>query len=264
MYIVWVSCGGGQSGPRPGHEHTHTVIFLHGRGDNIHDFWRGLNKWVDSRGRTLDQAFPTFRFVLPEAPQRQVAAAAPNNVVWNQWFDVWDTTDFSHKEELLTEGLRDVIPHLRLLIAHEASQLPSGPSRIILAGISMGGATSAHLLFNLEVPLGAFMGFSCRCPFAGSCTTLAQMREVLGVDFGLALGHGNETLRGTPVLLEHCADDPLVRVQNGRGLRDTLKAFGCQVEWKEYPTGGHWFNSPDGMDNAVRFLEEKVAGKAQS
>jgi hypothetical protein len=29
-------------GPAPGHEHTHTMIFLHGRGDNIKSFTRSL------------------------------------------------------------------------------------------------------------------------------------------------------------------------------------------------------------------------------
>ncbi|KAJ2990382.1 hypothetical protein NUW54_g8485 [Trametes sanguinea] len=60
------------------------------------------------------------------------------------------------------------------------------------------------------------------------------------------------------MLLEHCVDDPLVLVQNGRALRDTLRAFGAQVEWREYPSGGHWFNSPAGIDDAVAFLTARV------
>ncbi|KAJ2966388.1 hypothetical protein NUW58_g10673 [Xylaria curta] len=82
----------------------------------------------------------------------------------------------------------------------------------------MGAATGTHLLFNLEEPIGAFMGFSARCPFAGR--SLNQMREVLGLEH---VPHHDNVLRNTPVLLEHCADDPLVLIQNGRGLRDTLR-----------------------------------------
>lgn len=35
-------------------------------------------------------------------------------------------------------------------------------------------------------------------------------------------------LSNTPVLQEHCADDPLVLGQNARGLRDTLQGFGAR------------------------------------
>jgi predicted esterase len=62
------------------------------------------------------------------------------------------------------------------------------------------------------------------------------------------------------VLLEHNADDPLVLVENGRGLRDTLRRFGAQVEWKEYPTGMHWFKEDEGMDDVVEFLTQVVNG----
>ncbi|KAG3178907.1 hypothetical protein PC129_g25469, partial [Phytophthora cactorum] len=58
-----------------------------------------------------------------------------------------------------------------------------------------------------------------------------------------------------PVLLEHCVDDPLVLVRHGRTLRDTLAGFGADVTWSEYPDGGHWFNSPAGMEEAAVFLE---------
>jgi predicted esterase len=181
---------------------------------------------------------------------------------WYQWFDVWNVRDFSSREDLQSIGLKDSVPVIRHIIASEAAKLGGRYDRVILAGISMGAATGVHTLFNLDVPasgggrLGAFLGFSARCPFAGR--TLAQMREVLGLQ-GVP-GH-DEVLRKTPVLLEHCADDPLVLVQNGRGLRDILRAFGAQVEWKEYPTGGHWFHSPDGMDDVVEFVNRHVVGQ---
>jgi predicted esterase len=61
-----------------------------------------------------------------------------------------------------------------------------------------------------------------------------------------------------PVLPEYCVDDPLVLVENGRVLRGTLRGFGAQVEWKEYLNGGHWFNSPAGVDDAVEFLNSHL------
>ncbi|KAI4865651.1 alpha/beta-hydrolase [Hypoxylon rubiginosum] len=233
-------------------EPTHTVVFLHGRGDNARSFRASLEHSRDSKGRTLFEAFPSFRWVFPEAPMRKCASAPET---WRQWFDVWDVRDFAANEGLQAEGLKDVVPSIRRILADEAARIKGRWDRVILAGISMGGATSAHVLFNLDIPLavggrlGAFLGFSCRCPFAGR--DLAGMREVLGLKD--VPDHGR-VVRDTPVLLEHCANDPLVPVQSGRGLCATLRGFGARVEWKEYPDGGHWFNSPAGMDDVVGFL----------
>ena len=236
----------------PSAPHTHTVIFLHGRGDNAPRFADSLALSLDSRSRTLAEAFPSFRWVFPQAPLRR-CAASPDTV--RQWFDVWNVRDFAENEELQVEGLREVVPALRQILAAEAAQLGGRWERVILAGISMGAATSVHLLFNLDVPrLGAFLGFSCRCPFVGR--SLAGMRSVLGLEGVPA--HDN-VLRNTPMLLEHCVDDPLVLVENGRRLRDALQGFGAHVEWKEYADGRHWFNSPDGIDDAVAFLNKQVA-----
>jgi predicted esterase len=182
-----------------------------------------------------------------------------------QWFDVWSVRNFAHREELSAQGLREIVPVIRRVLADEAEKLDGRWDRVILAGISMGAATSVHTLFNLDVPaeaggrLGAFLGFCARCPFAGR--SLVQMREVLGLQ-GVP-SHDN-VLRKTPILLEHCADDPLVPVHKGRELRDTLRGFGASVEWKEYPQGGHWFHSPDGIDNVVNFLTRHVLGEEGS
>ncbi|KAK8144535.1 hypothetical protein G3M48_005652 [Beauveria asiatica] len=237
----------------PSAPHTHTVVFLHGRGDNTTNFVAALGRFRDSNGRTLADSFPSFRWVFPQAPTRQCLAVPER---WPQWFDVWDPRDFAEREELQLEGLREVVPQIRDLLANEAATLDGRWDKVIIAGISMGGATSVHTLFNLEVPtpegrLGAFLGFSARCPFAGR--GLEGMRQVLGLSH---VPDDNIVLANTPILLEHCVDDPLVRIQNGRGLRDVLTSFGAKVTWKEYPDGGHWFNSPSGADDVVAFLQK--------
>lgn len=213
----------------------------------------------DSQGRTLVDAFPNFRWVFPQAPLRRCAAS---NTVCPQWFDVWDVTDFAAREELQAEGLREMVPEVRRLLAAEAALVGNDWARLVLAGISMGAATSVHTLFNLDIPeagggrLGAFLGFCCRCPFHGR--DLAGMRAVLGLDDGSIQQLDNQVLARTPMLLEHCVDDPLVLVQKGRELWDTLRGFGAQVEWKEYPEGGHWLHSPTGMDDTVEFLNRHL------
>ncbi|KAH8658422.1 Phospholipase/carboxylesterase [Xylariales sp. PMI_506] len=237
-------------------QHTHTVVFLHGRGDNVQNFTAALAMWQDSAGRTLADVFPTFRWVFPQAPLRR-CTSFPDTV--RQWFDVWDVRDFVDREELQVEGLREVVPAVREILASEAARLGGHWDRVVLAGISMGAATSVHTLFNLDVPeegggrLGALLGFCGRCPFAGR--DLAGLRKVL--DLPSVPEHDN-VIRNTPVLLEHCVDDPLVLIKNGRGLRDVLSGLGAQVEWKEYPQGGHWFHSPTGMEDVVEFLNRQV------
>ena len=237
--------------------HTHTIVFLHGRGDNALNFSSSLSYSLDSRGRTLIEAFPSIRWVFPEAPLRK-CASLPDTM--RQWFDTWDVRNLHEREELQAPGLKEVVPAIRDILAQEAELLGGRWDRLVLAGISMGAATGAHVLFNLDVPssslsairkkgLGGFLGFSGRCPFVGR--SLTEMREVLALE---GAAQGPSVLENTPVFLEHCVDDPLVNIHNGRALRDTLRQFGAPVVWKEYSGGGHWFNSPEGIDDAVGFL----------
>ncbi|KAI0465604.1 phospholipase/carboxylesterase family protein [Xylaria cf. heliscus] len=124
----------------------------------------------------------------------------------------------------------------RWMVLNEVAVLGGRWDRIVLAGISMSGATSSHFLINLKEPLGSFMEFSA---------WLFGLEDVPDHD---------DILRKSPVLLEHCVNDLLVLLQNGWGLRDTLRRLGCWVEWKKYPNGGHWFQSPNGGDDAVLLL----------
>ncbi|TQS33527.1 hypothetical protein Golomagni_06125, partial [Golovinomyces magnicellulatus] len=118
--------------------HTHTIVFLHGRGDNIRSFTHSLHQWTTSSGQNLFETFPSFKWVTPEAPKRKCASAFDE---WNQWFDVWNVQDFSEREELQAVGLKEVIPEIKALLKSEVEAVGSW-DRIILAGISMGGATS--------------------------------------------------------------------------------------------------------------------------
>ncbi|KAH6717566.1 Phospholipase/Carboxylesterase family protein [Leptodontidium sp. MPI-SDFR-AT-0119] len=250
----------------PSAPHTHTVIFLHGRGDTAKTFASSLTYSRDSHNRTLQENFPSFRWVFPQSEMRECVAFPGNKM--SQWFDIWNVNNFSEREELQATGLRESVASIRRLLESEATILGGQWDRLVLAGISQGGATSVHTLLALSLPpvvvegegqqevprrLGAFLGFSCRMPFPGR--SLTETRRVLALD---GVPDTDEVIRNTPMLLGHCVDDPLVLVGNGRDLRDTLRGFGAQVTWKEYPEGGHWFNSPAGMDDAVEFLTQAL------
>jgi predicted esterase len=241
--------------------HTHTVVFLHGRGDTAPHFYQSITHDTDIRGRTYEAAFPSFRWVYPQAAMGNRARFPRDKT--SQWFDVWNAKDFSEREELQVQGLRDSVDLIRGVLEAEAAALGGRWNRVILAGISQGAATGVHALINLSLPLGAlglcgFLGFSCRMPFAGR--TLEATRQVLG----LQSTPGNaQVLEHTPVLLEHCVNDPLVGVQHGRALRETLRSFGATVNWKEYPDGRHWFNSPNGTEDAMMFIEQLISRESR-
>ncbi|KAK7951894.1 acyl-protein thioesterase [Apiospora aurea] len=142
-----------------------------------------------------------------------------------QWFDIWNTADFSEQEDLQAVGLRAVLEREAAICRRQ------------------GAATSVHTLLNLNLSLpqstaqtgtrrlGAFLGFSCRMPFPGR--SLADTRKALDLD---DVPDHDEVLRNTPILLEHCVDDPVVLVGGGRNLRDTLQNFGAQFLGAVLPT----------------------------
>ncbi|KAK0733237.1 Alpha/Beta hydrolase protein [Lasiosphaeria miniovina] len=207
--------------------HTHTVIFFHGRGGT-------------ASSHSPFTAFPSFRWVFSQAPTQRCSSLP---ATWPQCFNVHDTSDSGAREVTVLNGRW---------------------GRVLLAGISIGAATSVHAVLNLpDIPsqaggrLDALLLFCGRCPFDGR--PLGEMRAVLGLET-TGWGDLSAVLNGTPVLLEHCADDRTVPVANGRCMRDTLRAFGGKVERCEYPEGGHWFCSPQGMDDFVAFVCGNVLG----
>lgn len=63
---------------------------------------------------------------------------------------------------------------------------------------------------------------------------------------------------GTPVLLEHCHDDEVIDIENGRCLLDVLSRLFIDFDWYDYKDGGHWFNEPQGVDDFVEFLRKQM------
>lgn len=66
--------------------HSHTVIFLHGRGDAADFLSASLKYSHDSRNRTLFGTFSTFRWVFPKSKETLSFFARGNKV--SQWFDI--------------------------------------------------------------------------------------------------------------------------------------------------------------------------------
>ncbi|KAI8627191.1 phospholipase/carboxylesterase family protein [Xylariaceae sp. FL1651] len=240
----------------PAHyQHTHTVIFLHGRGSSAREFCEELWESRDRRGQSLQHIFPSVKWVFPQADEGYVERFQEDVP---QWFDIWGYTDPDERRELQIPGLRDATPQLLSLIQNEASRV--GLQNVVLAGISQGCAAAIHALLNYPksdetdetLRLGAFIGVSSWMSLGGSSTQ--ESRELLGLE---ETDLSDDIYRNTPVFLSHCTDDPTVPVEQGRRLKDVLTTYGMAVTWKEYPRGGHWINDPQGVEDIVAFLRSQ-------
>ncbi|KAK4447085.1 acyl-protein thioesterase [Podospora aff. communis PSN243] len=238
--------------PRPSAAHTHTVIFLHGRGSTAARFESDIGITTDSQGRALPELFPSIRWVLPESERRPLERFQGGEMI--QWFDTWNIQNLSDREELQLPGLRESVESVRAIVESETALVGGDRSRIILAGVSQGGAVAAHTLINLGGPrLGGLMTFCSRFPYPER--RLEETRRILGLK---GVPFDDRAVLETPVLWQHCVDDPLVKIEYGRQLRDTFLAFGAKVDWKEYPDGGHWIKTPEGVELAAAWLKEHV------
>ncbi|TGJ83797.1 hypothetical protein E0Z10_g4946 [Xylaria hypoxylon] len=240
----------------PAHnEHTHTVIFLHGRSSSARELSQQLWDTHDRRGETVQHIFPSVKWVFPQADEVYSERFDQN---LREWFDIWDARNPDERREPQIRGLKVVIPQLVSLIRHEASSV--GLQNIILAGVSQGCATAIQTLLNFPVSelrrgdnrLCAFIGFSGWMSLKEG--SVQECREVLGLQRSEP---SDELYSNTPVFIGHCADDSVVSIRQGKRLRDTLVAYGMTVTWKEYPNGGHWVNSPLGLEDIVDFLRSQ-------
>jgi lysophospholipase II len=239
--------------------HELTVILLHGRGSGPIEFSRHL----------AQSLFPSIKWIFPSAKSRQSSVF---QMRLKEWFDIWSLSDVDEKWEIQLEGLGDSMRYVRDLIDDEASVLEkqgkSAKGRIVLGGLSMGCATSVHVLLSLlaDSKLKVLAGFFGWCGWM----PLRKMVEKAGEkglklmykDLGLlenddneeAEGHPREQEGKVPVLLSHCTYDYVVDVKHGRQMKDALSGLGMNVKWTEYATDDHWFKEPEAVDELVQFL----------
>jgi predicted esterase len=113
-------------------KHTHTIIFLHGRGSTSPQFGPPLHQSILSSGRTFADEVPNMKFIFPAASLRR--AQAFNRSTINQWFDNWSLDDISLREELQYEGLRESTQFLPEIIDDEARLV--GCRNVFIGGLS--------------------------------------------------------------------------------------------------------------------------------
>ena len=120
----------------PKGEHTHTFIFLHGRGDSGRNFAPWLIHARHSYGwrSSVQDILPGVKFIFPSS--RKYPTEGFRNTALPQWFDISSLSDTWRNEEGQLEGLSVSVRDVHRLIAEEMKILP--PQRIILGGLSQG------------------------------------------------------------------------------------------------------------------------------
>ncbi|EPE02701.1 phospholipase carboxylesterase family protein [Ophiostoma piceae UAMH 11346] len=283
--------------PQAGHAHTHTAILLHGRGSTGEEFAEELfgTELSDAQVPTLNDRLPTWRWVFPSSPSTW-------NATFEEWMPAWfeahSLTDPSLRQDLQQPGLQASVRHVEEIVAKETQILrdcgyENAKARLVLGGISLGGAVALWTLLGTtkpEQPWGGFAVASSWLPFVKQIETYLidpvtdPERGAAGVQddhifFVQSMllplrhhlqhqkqGRQEASVLATPVFLGHGRDDAYVDIDLGRQVHQLLMGLGFNViDWREYDGAeqeGHWIKEPEEMDDLAQFLET-VARRAQ-
>ncbi|POR38830.1 Uncharacterized protein TPAR_00958 [Tolypocladium paradoxum] len=259
----------------PKRRHTHTLVFLHGRGSTGRELAAELASTRMSDRRNLQQALTGYRLVFPTARGVWSHTFSEYTPAWLETFFFARHVD---KHAVVSAGIASAVEYLTGLVRAEIELLGGRPHRVILAGISEGASVGMWTLFCQGLRLGGFIGINTTLPFApsiqrqlnsgcpsrpGGRSAEEHRRQNVFVNTMLApvkekLGRGSTlSLLQTPVLLTHGVDDAFVDAELGREACDTLNIMGFRPSWIEYVGAdeyGHWIKEPEGVDDLYDFI----------
>jgi len=190
-----------ETGPSP----RHSVIWLHGLGADGNDF-------VPILPELVRPAWPSLRFVFPNAPVRPVTIN--NGVPMRAWYDIREADLANRADEA---GVAASVEQVEALIAREGERgVPA--SRVFLAGFSQGGAITLAAGLRRREPLAGLVALSTYIPAAHKAA------EVLA-----------EGASAQPVFMGHGSQDPVVPFHAGEQSQVLLRELGFSVDWHAYP-----------------------------
>ncbi|KAG8631728.1 hypothetical protein KVT40_000868 [Elsinoe batatas] len=235
-------------------EHTHTIIFLHGKDSTATEFASEIFESQASNDLTLPQLLPGVKWVFPSAPTLR---SARFDCDMTQWFDMWDVQNPDERWREQVVELSASVEEVVGIIEREVEAV--GRAKVLVAGMSQGAAVGVHAV--LRTGVAGFVGLSTWFALGGQVERIVEgeregeewvvrVRELTNGQAGVA-----EQRWSLPVFLGHCEDDEVVPVGNGRRMRDLLGKLGAEVEWREYVDGGHWLNELQGVDDMVAFVK---------
>lgn len=279
--------GEGAFGPghiiEPSLEHTHTAIMLHGRGSDGPEFAEELAETAAPGQQPLMQRFPSWRWVFPSSQELWSTAFEE---MLPAWFEAHSLTDTTAKEDLQIKGIRQSVAYIQSILTQEAARLGGETEKVVIMGISQGGAIGMWMLLcqgNIDRRFGAFVGTNTWLPFAaniqrllgkGSEPATAKATSETSSSDGFVgdimsawsrprvAQQSGKSLLSTPVFLGHGVDDAVVDIDLGRQAQHVLGDVGFQVGWKEYlgaELEGHWLKTPEQIDDIDAFLKKATA-----
>lgn len=216
--------------------HSHTIIFLHGRSGTGEKMSAQLFNEELSSGLSLHQRFPTFRWVFPTSKSRF------NDVFqedMHEWFSIASLTDPGLHENEQIPGISESVQYIYQIIQHEMISIPA--DKIFLAGVSMGCATALMAWLCSDLKLAGFLGLFGWMPFEKDArkqdendddpmtATAKKLREKLGVPVPPGTTKLGTTASETPCFVGHSRDDDVVDVALGRSMCDVLGGMGIKV-----------------------------------
>ncbi len=183
-----------------------SVLWLHGLGADGHDFAPIVPELVRA-------TWPPLRFVFPHAPLR--AVTINGGMRMRAWYDIRDL-DLAQRADL--DGVEASITQVEALIAREAARgIPS--QRLLLAGFSQGGAVTLAAGLARQVPLAGLIALSTYLPMPAQ-TARERLQPQAATQ---------------PVFMAHGTFDPVVPLAAGEQAAQTLRSFGCMVDFHRYP-----------------------------
>lgn len=193
---------------------SHTVILLHGRhGDGEALREDLLVSERDSEGHSLAEIFPSVQWVFPSSPD---GYCTKQNIVTQQWFDIWDLKKPWLRGNLQFPGLMASESGLRRLIDREA-MVVNGYENVLIGGMSQGSALALALFLSSKRRLGGFMGM---------CGWMPLLDCSKG---GHKISKPHPNIRASPMFFTHSIGDEHVPIRNFQVMVDLLLDIGMNV-----------------------------------
>lgn len=206
----------------PTSSHDASVIFLHGLGD---------------QGITWPHYFTPIRrdhicYIFPSATLKPVTCCKGSALP--SWFDIIDLKEDSKDDEKSLEDARLLVESF----IDDEIKKGINPERIVLAGLSQGGAIACHTTVNSAVKLGGVILLSTWVPCSSNYSDPHQSVN-----------------RSTPVLQCHGNKDNLISFDWGLNTNSIVKRIFQHVDFKSYKELGHWVTKKE-FDDIQKFIDK--------
>jgi lysophospholipase-2 len=208
----------------PTTRHRSSVLFLHGLG--------GTSLSYETFLKPLSPIFPQVKFILPTAPKIKMSYC---NEFMNSWYDIHGFGPEFNEDEI---GVQESTKAVHELIDKEVeSGIPS--NKILLAGVSQGGA------------LGLYAGLTYNRPLSGilALSTYLVLHKIIKM--------APENLK-TPILMCHGEADNVVPFKFGKMSYEHIKKSHDKIEFKSYKDMEH-DSSLEEMIDIISFVSERLA-----